>query len=125
MPRRHLLLYRSLLVLCLIAVTYFAVTGERYPIVSQVNDKLAHTSVFYLLALLLDFSFPASALNGAKIATLIAYGALLEAVQSATPERDPSLWDLLADSAGIAFYAASLPVLKRIPLLARRWQTGS
>jgi VanZ family protein len=112
------------LLLWLAAITYLALTGEQYPVVSEVNDKLAHGAIFYLLALLLDFSFPETGLNGTKIVFLLAYGALLELAQLATPTREPSFYDLLADAAGIAAYAATVPLARRIPPLARRWQSG-
>jgi VanZ family protein len=108
----------------LAAVTYLALTGDQYPLVSTIDDKLAHGTTFYILALLLDFSFPSTGLNGPKIAVLLGYGALLEAAQLTTPSRDPSFADLLADAAGIAIYAATIPLIRRIPLLARRWQAG-
>lgn len=124
LPRSHLLVYRALLLLWLAAVTYLALTGDQYPLVSQINDKVAHGVTFYLLALLLDFSFPGTRFNGAKVAFLLGYGALLEAAQLATPSRDPSFYDFLADAAGIASYAVTIPLTKRIPVLARRWESG-
>ncbi len=128
MPRSHLVVYRTLLIVWLTAITYLAVTGDRNPLtslLSELNDKVAHATAFYLLALFFDFSFPNNGLNGTKIAFLLAYGALLELAQLAGHARDPSFYDFLADTAGIVLYAASTPLTRRLPLLARRWQADS
>lgn len=127
MPRSHLLVYRALLVVWLTAITYLALTGDQNPLtalLSEVNDKIAHITAFYLLALFFDFSFPNNGLNANKVAVLLAYGALLELAQLAGGARDPSFYDFLADTAGVLLYAASIPLTRRLPLLARRWQGG-
>ncbi len=111
----------------LTVIAYLAMTGDRHPLaslVSEINDKVAHATAFYLLALFLDFSFPNNGLNSAKVGFLLGYGALLELAQLAEGARDPSFYDFLADAAGIALYAASIPLTKRLPPLARRWQGG-
>ncbi len=127
MPRSHRLIYRTLLVAWLTAITYLAITSDRNPLTSlasEINDKIAHATAFYLLAFFLDFSFPNNGLNAAKVAFLLAYGALLELAQLAGHARDPSFYDILADAAGVALYAASIPLTRRVPVLARRWQGG-
>ena len=119
---RSILLCRVLLVASVAAITYLALTGEAVPLVSDVNDKLQHAAAFYALALLLDFSFPQRPLGAAKIGALLAYGVLLELWQMLAPPRDPSLWDVGADAVGIAVYLWSLPALRYVPVLGRRWR---
>src|SRR5262249_4644577 len=81
-------------------------------------DKAEHFLAFYVIALLARLAFPRAPFL-AIAAALSAFGALIEIVQ-ALPiiDRDASVWDWAADSAGIA--AALLPVL-----LAARWTKAS
>ncbi len=121
LPRRYVLVIRALFVGSVLGITYLALTGVRYPVVADINDKLRHAAAFFALGLLLDFSFPERGFGFAKVGSLLAYGVLLELVQSATPARDPSFWDMGADALGLLLYATSTPLLRRLPILARRW----
>lgn len=121
MPRLHVHVVRALFVVALLGVTYLALTGVHYPLVSDINDKLQHVSAFFALGLLLDFSFPERPFGIGKIGSLLAYGVLLELAQAAAPTRDPSFWDMGADAVGLLLYATSMPLLRRLPILARRW----
>jgi VanZ family protein len=85
------------------------------------NDKVAHFIAFFVLAFLLDFSFPRSTFNLVKIAVLILYGGGIEIVQHFIPFRECSSFDMLADISGIGLYWIMQPVLKHIPLLKHRW----
>jgi VanZ family protein len=120
--RRHtVLLCRFLFAAAVATITFLALTGEGVPIVQDVNDKLLHAAAFLTLALLLDFSFPDRPFRMGKFGALLAYGVCLELAQMLTETRDPSLGDVVADGAGLLIYGGSLPVLKRVPLLGRRW----
>ena len=121
LPRRHVFVIRALFVVSVLGITSLALAGVQYPLVDDINDKLRHAVAFFTLGLLLDFSFPERPLGLAKIGGLLAYGVLLEVVQSATPARDPSFWDMGADALGLLVYATSTPLLRRVPILARRW----
>ena len=77
---------------------------------------------FYVLALLLDFSFPEGRFDLSKAATLLGYGFLIESVQYLLPYRTFSLFDLSADAVGLLVYTFSLPALKYIPWLRWRWR---
>lgn len=121
LPRYQVLLARALFVTTVVGITYLALTGVRYPVLADLNDKLEHLGAFFALGLLLDFSFPERPFGPAKIAGLLAYGVVLELVQSATPARDPSFWDMGADALGLLLYALSTPLLRRLPVLERRW----
>lgn len=66
-------------------------------------DKFAHFGVFFILALLFEYSFSSSKLD--KIALLSIYGFLIELLQSFLPYRSASFADWLADVTGVvAFY---------------------
>lgn len=122
MPRRYILLSRVLFAAAIGTITFLALTGGAVPIVSTLNDKLQHGTAFFGLALLLDFSFPTRSFGAPKVSALLAYGIVLELAQMGTQHRDPSLWDVAADAAGLVIYAASLPLLRRAPVLQRRWE---
>ncbi|HWP36342.1 MAG TPA: VanZ family protein [Gemmatimonadales bacterium] len=122
MPRPYVLLSRVLFAFAIGTITFLALTGESVPIIRNVHDKIQHVAAFLGLALLLDFSFPDRPLNRWKVGALLAYGVTLELAQMATPSRDPALSDILADLAGILFYAGVLPALRRVPVLQLRWQ---
>jgi VanZ family protein len=85
------------------------------------NDKATHLAAFFILALLTDFSFPASRFTLLKITGLLLYGGLIETIQYHLPYRTFSLMDLAADGLGIAAYGLSVPLLRRLPILKNRW----
>ena len=123
MPRHYVVLSRLLFVASVLGTTDLARTGADYPVVTEVNDKVSHVAAFFVLGLLLDYSFPNRPYGAIKIIVLLAYGALLELAQSTTPARDPSLWDLGADLAGLLLYALTIPLLRYLPVVRRRWTT--
>jgi VanZ family protein len=106
------------------AVTHLAFTPQEYPVVKEISDKANHIIAFYVLSLLVDFSFPENKLGFAKVIALLIYGLLIEVIQNFLPHRTSSLLDLVADGIGIAGYKFSLPVLRRIPLLRGRWDVS-
>ncbi len=68
-----------------------------------VNDKVAHAVTFFVLAFL--YSHTSGKNYGLKeVCLLIGFGFLIEAIQYLLPWRSFSLWDWLADIAGIAGY---------------------
>jgi VanZ family protein len=119
MTRAKVVTFRLLLFAALVAVTYLATTRHEYPVVKDVWDKANHILAFYVLALLTDLSFPSSRSGWAKVAVLLAYGLLIEVIQSFLPRREASLLDLAANGAGIAMCQLSLPLLRYVPLLRR------
>jgi VanZ family protein len=120
MTQTQIFTFRLLLVIALTAVTYLATTRSEYPIMKEISDKANHILAFYVLALLVDFSFPESRFGLVKFAALLAYGLLLEITQSFLPNRQASLLDMAADGAGSAAYRLSLPLIRHLPLLNRR-----
>ncbi len=121
-PRSTVLVFRVALLTALTAIMYLATTPSDFPMTENLNDKLSHILAFYVLALLLDFSFPEGRFDFSKAATLLGYGFLIESVQYLLPYRTFSLFDLSADAVGLLVYTFSLPALKYIPWLRWRWR---
>jgi VanZ family protein len=120
MTRTQIVIFRLALLTTVVAVTYLATTRQEIPVAKDISDKANHIVAFYVLTLLVDYSFPRKRLGRAKILVLLGYGVLIEITQSLLPDRTPSLFDLFADGVGIALYRLSLPVLKHVPVLGRR-----
>jgi VanZ family protein len=122
MTRTQIITFRLVLMAGLVVITHLAITPQQYPVVKHIWDKANHFLAFYVLALLIDFSFPKTNLGISKVIALLTYGILIEVIQSFIPNRTASLLDLVADGIGIAIYRFSLPVIKHVPLLNRRWR---
>lgn len=114
---------RVALVAALAVISYLAFTDRQFPALEDVNDKVGHVLAFGALALLSDFSFPDKRFSQAIVLSLLGYGLLIEVVQYFLPYRSASVLDLIADGAGIAVYALCVPVLKKVPLVRRRWES--
>ena len=117
--------FRLMLVIVGAMILVFAIMpGDAAPLRSvSVNDKLGHVLAFYSLALLADFSFPETRFNIWKVSTLLGFGLLIELLQISIPSRTFSLLDLIADAIGLIAYQLSLPGIRRMPLLGKRWRT--
>lgn len=102
-------------------MTFLATTSLEFRVVPSSYDKLNHFVVFFVLALLTDFSFPGYSFNVIKVIFLISYGFSLEIIQHFLPYRMFSLFDIVADIVGLAAYGMLIPVFKNIPLLNHRW----
>jgi VanZ family protein len=122
MTRTQIIAFRLALLTALAVIAHLATTPLQYPVIKDFSDKANHILAFYVLALLLDFSFPKANLGIAKVFGLLTYGIMIEAIQSLIPNRMASLLDVAADGIGIALYRVSLPFLRQIPLLRRRWR---
>lgn len=115
-------IFRLLLLAMVIAITVLATTRLKVPVAADVNDKVNHGIAFFVLALLLDFSFPASGFGPGKVMALFGYGLAIETVQYFLSYRSFSLLDLGADGIGLIIYGITLPYLRRAPLLRDRWR---
>jgi len=122
MTRTQIITFRLLLVAAFVVIAHLATTPQQYPVIKHISDKANHVLAFYALAFLVDFSFPKTNVGIAKVLGLLTYGLLIEVVQSFIPNRMASLLDVAADGIGIALYRFSLPVLRHVPLLNRRWR---
>ena len=116
---RRIVFFRAALVVAVVLVSHLATSERAYPGVEQLHDKVSHILAFATLAFLADFSFPASRFGLRKIVVLLAYGVLIEVVQSFLPYREASWLDVVGDAAGIAVYAIVFPLLASVPALHR------
>lgn len=112
---------RLSLCLSLLGISYLAFTPVSHPVMEHLWDKSNHLFAFFVLAGLLDFSFPGTRFNGRKWLLLLAYGLLIEVVQYFIPNRYFSLLDVVADMAGVLVYVCTMPLLARMPWLSWRW----
>lgn len=110
--------FRSLLAICLAAITWLALTSEPSPIGFQGWDKLNHWVAFFTLAFLADYSFPGHQRNWIKWISLAAYGLGLEVIQLIEGFRYFEIFDLLADIIGIGCYLPLRGLIQRIPVLS-------
>lgn len=102
---------RLLLGLALLVVSYLALTPYPDDLQEAVNDKLGHAIAFTLLALLVHASWPHRHFDWRLALPLLGYGIAIEGLQHFIPGRFPSLWDIVADGAGIGLYLLLLPLL--------------
>jgi VanZ family protein len=121
---RAVLFYRLMLTAALVVTTYLSTTSRQIPVVAEVNDKLNHMLAFYVLGLLADFAWPGTAFYTRKAFLLLGYGVLIEIIQYFLPYRSFSLFDLGADAFGLLLYAVSVPLLKYIYPLNKRFRAG-
>jgi len=102
--RRHksppLLAWRLAFGLCMLAVLVLALMPTNVPVPSTGWDKSNHLLAFSVMALLGHRACPGRTL--AVLAGLLAYGALIEVLQSFTPNRSADWQDLVADAVGLA-----------------------
>jgi VanZ family protein len=119
--QRQIWLYRVLLVALFVMISYLAFTPLKFPIIERVWDKLNHFAAFFALALVTDFAFPNRGYGMGKILPLLGYGLLIEIIQHHLPYRQFDLLDVCADGVGLLLYGVSLPLVRRLPVLSRRW----
>ena len=101
--RRHARrIWRALLGLLLLAVSYLSLTPDPPPYIDTGWDKANHLLAFAALAFAAMQAFaPARWKPGAVALALLAYGALIELLQSLVPGRFGEIADVLADALGI------------------------
>ncbi len=122
MNRTTVLALRVALAVAVIAILHLATTQRNYPVIEDVNDKVSHVLAFAALALLADFSFPRNRFGFAKVASLLAFGLLIEVVQYFLPYRESSVFDWIADAVGVGIYVLFIPLLRRLPYVRGRWR---
>lgn len=116
--RNQTFIFRTILTVTLVAVTWLATTPVDVPVVPGISDKINHLAAFAVLAFLADFSFPGSGFNLKKLLSLITYGILIEVIQYFLPSRCFSLLDIVADVLGLLLYITIYPLFSRVPYLS-------
>ena len=95
-----LLAWRLAFGLCVLAVLVLALMPTDMPMPSTGWDKSNHLLAFSVMALLGRRAYPGRTMG--VLAGLLAYGALIEVLQSFTPNRSADWHDLVADAVGLA-----------------------
>ena len=108
-PSSLLLIYRGAFIAALAFTTFMALIDlSKLPLQIDMWDKLQHATVFIVLSFLLDRSFPCypsrRTLHPAQPLFLLGYGIAIEWMQSFTPYREASVYDVLADAIGLLAY---------------------
>lgn len=106
---------RLILGMVMLIITYMALTPVPDMLQQSVNDKLGHALAFVLLSFLSHISWPDRRFGWRHALPLIVYGVFLECAQYFIPGRFFSLWDIVADGAGIALYLLVSLLLFRSP----------
>ena len=96
--------YRILCVLLMLVVLYLSLIPIDDDFVSTGWDKANHFLAFFSLAALMDIAFPRTAFWPIKLPVLVAYGLLIEVLQSFTGYRFFSWLDLFADTLAVFCY---------------------
>lgn len=110
--------YRSWRVLFFITVAfvlYLATLKGPYPIPSAPSDKVNHLSAFLVMTVLMCLGFPRSRLRLCGL-WMLAYGCLIEVIQSFLPWSDCSIFDVAADACGILLGLLCIYTLTRMEL---------
>lgn len=86
---------------CAVAVLVLSLAPVTTPMPSTGWDKSNHLLAFSTLAFLAHRAYPGRTVT--VLAGLLAYGGLIEVMQSFTPDRAAEWADLLADGVGLLF----------------------
>ena len=96
--------WRALLWALVLTICWLAFDPKPPPAADTGHDKLSHAIAFLVLAVCAVRAHPAQPLHR-LFGALLAFGALIEVVQSRIPGRSAEWADLLADAIGIALGA--------------------
>lgn len=78
------------------------------------NDKLVHCLSYFLLMMMLDFSWQSGENMMVKGCLIFVYSSIIEYGQSFVPGRDMSIGDIAANSTGILLFIFIVPALKKM-----------
>jgi VanZ family protein len=107
-------LYRVLLAVLLVVITYLAIVPVPIAIVQETSDKLEHILAFVALAFAVDGAFPGRPFDWTKILVLLAYGLAIEVVQLGLPNRFYDMLDVAADAVGVFAYRLVVEIRARL-----------
>ena len=80
------------------------------------SDKVLHAGAFFVLSFLLNRSSSSMTKRIRNMLSLLAFGVLIELLQSFTGYREVSFLDVLADLLGILLFQFSYSLLKSVQL---------
>ena len=84
------------------------------------SDKVLHASAFFVLSFLLNRSSSSISKRIRNMFSLLAFGILIEVLQSFTGYRSVSIGDVLADLIGILLFQLTYFLLKSWQVLRRK-----
>ena len=104
----------ALLLLLMVAGIKVATMPLEFPESLQLNDKVVHLIVFFGFAVLVDLVSSREPFWFWKAMPLIIYGIGIEVLQYFSPDRSFSMFDALADVAGVLLYWLCKRVLQHL-----------
>lgn len=105
--------FKIIFFIAVITILYKALTPAGEPIFDFHNgDKLLHAIAFFTLSFLLNRSSSSVEKRLRNMASLLAFGILIEVLQEFTDYRDVSLADILADLVGILLFQLTYSLLQ-------------
>ena len=106
--------YKILFFITAIVILYKALTPSNgTPFFHFENgDKVLHASAFFVLSFLLNRASSSISKRIRNMLSLLAFGVLIEVLQSFTGYREVSIEDVLADLVGILFFQLTYSLLK-------------
>ncbi|MBW0147772.1 VanZ family protein [Marinobacter arenosus] len=105
-------LWRTALLISVLAILFLATTANPYPVPSSASDKVNHLIAFAELTILTRLAWP-QAKAVWFVPPLLIFGFAIEVVQATLPYRDFSMADLAADGVGILVGLLPWPGLRR------------
>ncbi len=111
-------LFRLLLALAVVVVSIATLIKQPMIVLPhQINDKMIHGFIFFILSLLADFSFIPSNNKIKKSLWLLGFGIAIEAAQHFfTTTRMAEFMDVVADVTGIiSYWLVALIIQKILP----------
>lgn len=97
--------YRTVFYITFVVITLLALLPQDQAVLTTGWDKTNHLLAFFVLALLIDRSYPHLSLWRIKLPLLLVYGLWIELLQWFIPGRFFSGFDVLADGLGLLIYA--------------------
>ncbi|CAA6799693.1 MAG: Unknown protein [uncultured Sulfurovum sp.] len=114
--------FKAIFFIAVIVILYKALTpSSNEPLFNFHHaDKVLHALAFFVLSFLLNRSSSSIEKRMRNIISLLAFGILIEVLQSFTGYRDVSLGDILADLLGILLFQLTYTLLKVWQLKRRK-----
>ncbi len=104
--------FKAITLLAFLTIAVLSLTPIDHP--SGSNDKVNHLIAYFVLAGLVDWSYPHPGQRWWwKLLIVAGYGVVIEILQGMTAYRMLSWWDALANFTGALAYFATLPLTMR------------
>ncbi len=105
--------FKVIFFITVIVILYKALSPSGEPLVDfYQSDKVLHAGAFFVLSFLLNRSSSSIEKRIRNMLSLLAFGILIEILQSFTGYREVSFWDVVADLLGILLFQGSYFLLK-------------